>query len=263
LSGLPLSRIVEISDQLFPFANAEGWDNCGVQIGDPAHIIRAAAFSLDATPATVGFASRRSCDLLVTHHPLIMQPIRTITADSFVGRTIMDAVRLGIDILSLHTNLDAAPGGLNDFVASRLGLEQVIVPHPATCARVGTLPAPMTVSAFASKVRTDLGIEGIRIISSGDPAVRKVFCSTGSGMGYFQDAVTYGVDLILTGDVRYHAAREALEMGMPVLDAGHFGLEKHAAALMAAGFRDAFAEGGFAVECVQCDSEEEPFVALV
>lgn len=232
-------------------------------MGDLGRPVRAAAFSLDATPRTIDTAAHHACDLLITHHPLIMESLRSITADEFVGRTILHAARLGVDVLSLHTNLDAAPGGLNDDLAARLGLVEVIVPLPARCARIGDLPSAMTVSAFAAKAAADLSLQQVRVIADQDRNVRRIFCASGSGMGYLRNALNYGADLILTGDVRYHAAREALEMGIPVVDGGHFGLEQHAAALLEGSFRSAFQSLGLDIHCVRCDVEHEPFKALL
>jgi dinuclear metal center YbgI/SA1388 family protein len=208
------------------------------------------------------FASTNSCDLLITHHPLLLDPIRSISADQFGGRTILDAARLGVDILSLHTNLDAAPGGLNDHLASTLGLQDVVIPVPARCARLGMLPGPVRVSALGRKVGQDLSIPQVRVISEDDPEIQRVFIAAGSGMGYFEDAVRCCADVIVTGDVRYHAAREALEMGVPVIDAGHYGLEKVAVRLLGTSFRKEFESRGLQVACVECDTEEEPFAAL-
>ena len=262
MSGVPLSRIREIADGLFPFEAAESWDNCGIQIGDPDASVESAAFSVDATPHTVQFASDNGCQLLVTHHPLIMEPVRRVQADDFTGRTLLDAARLGVAVLSMHTNLDASAGGLNDDLVSRLGLIDVVTPLPARCARLGYLEAPMRVSGFAERVARALQIDQLRIIAEGDPEVRRIFCATGSGMGYFPDACRHGAGLILTGDVRYHAAREALEMGIPVIDAGHFGLEKGAGELLLKSFSKEFQRLGIEVGCILCDAEREPFATL-
>jgi dinuclear metal center YbgI/SA1388 family protein len=262
LGGTPLFRIVEIADRLFPFEEAESWDNCGLQIGDPARLIRSVAFSLDPTPQTVRFASSHSCDLLVTHHPLFIEPIQRISTESLTGRTILEAARLGVDILSLHTNLDAAPGGLNDHLAARLGLLEVSVPYPARCARIGNLPTSLRVSALGRKVAADFEIEHVRVIADEDRDVKRIFCASGSGMDYLDEARRHEADLILTGDVRYHAARQAIEMGIPVIDAGHYGLEKTAVGLLGASFRNEFRIMGLAIDCIECDLEREPFTVL-
>ncbi len=259
---LKLSQIVELADQLFPFEQSEPWDNCGIQIGDPDRMISSMAFSLDATPQTVKFAREHSCELLVTHHPVLVEPVRAILPDSLAGRTLLTAGRSGVDILSLHTNLDAARGGLNDKLAETLGLRDICIPTPAGCARLGRLDPSMTLFQFAVKVAADLEVQRPRIISMENCPVQTVFCASGSGMGYLKEALYCLADVMLTGDVRYHAAREALEMGMPVIDAGHFGTERMAVELMAGLFAREFRNRNVEIACHQCGSEHEPFLDI-
>lgn len=262
MSGLTLSRIMEIADRLFPFNCAEPWDNCGLQLGDPCREIRSIAFSLDATPRTIRFASEMDCELLITHHPVIMDPLRQITPATMTGLTLIAAARAGVDVLSLHTNLDAARGGLNDYLAQTLGLKDVIIPLPAACARLGTLPRPGDLHSLAQIVARSLDIPAVRLVCEENREIQRVFCVSGSGMGFLKDALHHRADVMVTGDVRYHAAREALEMGMPVIDAGHFGLEKVAAGLMSEAFRKEFSEINVDVTCHQCRMETEPFLQI-
>jgi dinuclear metal center YbgI/SA1388 family protein len=257
-----LCDIVEIANRLFPFDIAESWDNCGIQIGDPNHRVSSIAFSLDATPQTVKFAFDSSCELLVTHHPILLEPIRNIVTDSISGRTLLDAARMDVGILSLHTNLDAAAGGLNDQLADRLGLEKVTTSVSARCARIGRLPAATSVFKLARKIAGDLGIPNVRVISKDDAEVQTLFLAAGSGMSYLGEAMRLNVAVMVTGDVRYHAAREALEMGMPVIDAGHYGLEKGAPDLLCSAFETEFSRLGLAITCINCRLEKEPFIEI-
>jgi len=262
VSAETLSSILQIADRLFPFSGAEPWDNCGIQIGDPNRPIRAIAFSLDPTPETVKFASESSCELLITHHPVLLEPVRHIIPDGLSGKTLLPAAGARVDILSLHTNLDAAEGGLNDLLAARLGLEEVVTPLSASCSRIGRMKFPMRILHLAREISAALGIEGIRVVADGDPVVERVFVASGSGMSYLTEAVRLGADVMVTGDVRFHAAREALELGMPVIDAGHFGLEKAAPGLMAAAFRQEFLALNLDIACHECASEKDPFLTI-
>jgi len=258
-----LARIAEIADELFPLNLAEAWDNCGIQIGDPDHLIGSVAFSLDPTPQTVKFAHENSCQLLVTHHPVLLEPVLKILPDSLSGKTLLAAASMGVDIMSLHTNLDAAPGGLNDSLAAALGLKDVVTPLPARCARMGLLLTPTRVTVLAERLAADLGIRGVRIVAETDRAVQRVFCASGSGMGYLRDALEQGAELILTGDVKYHTAREAVEMGLAVIDAGHYGLERFAIQIMSDSFKAEFEREGLEIGCVACDTEQDPFLEIL
>jgi len=241
---------------------AEKWDNCGIQIGALGRTIQSIAFSLDPTPQTVRFAADHSCQLLITHHPVLLEPLRRVTTDTLPGRTILEAAAAGVDILSLHTNLDAAPGGLNDELAARIGLHSVVTPEPARCARLGTLLEPAAVFELARRWEKDLGIPHMRVVAREDKRVQTVFCVSGSGMGYLGDALRYKADLILTGDVRYHAAREALELGVAVIDAGHYGLERMAVSILSNAFREEFQKMNVYMNLFVCDTESEPFADI-
>jgi len=258
----PLSRILEIADRLFPLQEAEPWDNAGIQIGDPQRLISGITFSLDATPESVCFAAERSCQLLITHHPVIIDPLRTIQPDNLAGKTLLSAARSGVDILSLHTNLDAASGGLNDYLARKLGLTEIIIPLPARCARLGRLPQPMTVTDLTAMVARKLEVTHLRVIAQGNAALERVFLASGSGMSYLPEAVRQGADAMITGDVRYHAAREAMELGMPLIDAGHYGLEKFAVQVLMEAFTAEFSRLALDVDCLACNVEGDPFLNI-
>jgi GTP cyclohydrolase I len=263
LGGPCLAEIVEIADRLYPFGLSENWDNCGLQIGDRSQTVESVAFSLNATAQTVAFAQEHNCQLLITHHPLILEPIKTIDPATLVGRAVFAAAKSDVGVLALHTNLDAAEGGLNDRVAELLGLRDVEIPVPAMCARLGRLPAPMTLDDTAELVMRRFELPDVRVVTCNRAQVVEfVFCASGSGMGYLKDAIRCGADLMITGDVRYHGAIDALEYGVSVIDAGHFGLEKTAISLLVEAFSTAFQAQGLDVECVPCFIEDDPFETL-
>lgn len=263
MNGITLARIVEIADRLFPFDQAESWDNIGLQIGDPHAIINAVAFSLDPTPQTIRFAADNSCGLLITHHPLFPEPLRSITSETLTGRTALDSAKFGVAVLSLHTNLDSANGGLNDHLAGSLGLTGIRAPEPARCARMGELPQSTGLWALARRVADVFQTRNVRVVARKDVQVHRVFLASGSGMSYLPDALRFRADVMVTGDVRYHAAREAVEMGMPVIDAGHYGLEKAAVGLLHGRFREEFLSLDLKVSCVPCAVEDEPYQLLL
>jgi len=259
LSQLEVSEVLEIADRLFPFSLAEPWDNIGLQIGDPLMPVCSVAFGLDATPYTVDFAVSRKCNLLVTHHPVTIDAVKTVTTSNMTGRTMLKAAASGLAIVSLHTNFDAAPGGLNDFLADALQLQRPVEPISVPCARMGRLAAPLTLEEFASSAIRYLDLPGVRVVGDKDRLVREVFCVAGSGMSYLNEAIRYKADVMITGDVRYHAARECDEIGLAVVDAGHYGLEKAAPAILAGRFSCEFTRLGLDMDCHLCNVEKDPF----
>lgn len=262
MDALTLSRIMDIADRLFPLSLAEPWDNCGIQVGDPDRDITRVAFSLDPCMTSVRFAAENSCNLLIAHHPLFKEPVRNIVETGLMECTLMAAIRSGVDIISLHTNLDAAPGGLNDYLAAAIGLEDVTVPAKASCARIGSLREPLAVSRLAALVAQALELPAVRVVAESDVQVRRVFCASGSGMGYFKEVTRMSVDVMVTGDVRYHAALEAGELGVPVIDAGHFGTERFAPRIMADAFRREFELEGMDIPCLVCELQKDPFFQI-
>ncbi len=263
MNGVLLSKIIEVADGLFPFSYAEPWDNCGLQIGDPGQFIQKLAVSLDPTPGTLSYAIDRGCQLLVTHHPVLLHPVSRIVEDEYVGRVVRAAIRGGVNVLSLHTNLDAAPGGLNDLLATRLGLNEVIKPERAPCARLGRLPEPLTVDELAVTVQDNLLVDRVAVVSAKTARVRSVFCASGSGMSYLGQALHLKADVMITGDVKYHAAMEALGMGMAVIDPGHYGLEKYAVGLLSTSLQKQFEQRNWKIEVFPCDSEYDPFLTAM
>ncbi len=260
MRALKLIQIVEIANRKFPFSNSEPWDNSGIQVGNLNRDIRNIAFSLNTNPATINFAKQNSCELIISHHPILINPIKNILASDLIGETIIASIASQVDVLSLHTNLDASDGGLNDYLAGLLGLQEVFTPEGASCARIGTLDQPAPLSSLNELVQQKWSLDGTTIIGDeGGKPLRKVFLASGSGSGYLNKAISTGADVMITGDVKYHAALEARQAGLPIIDAGHFGMEKHAIRLMADVFRDEFEKLGVQTGCHKCHDEKDPF----
>lgn len=260
MRALKLSQIVEIANRKFPFNNSEPWDNSGIQIGDPNREITNIAFSLDVNPSTIHFAKNNLCELIITHHPLLINPVKNILASELTGESIMLAIGSHVDVLSLHTNLDAAEGGLNDYLAELLGLQETVIPEQAGCARIGRLKQPLSFTSLNELVKRKWNLDGTTVICD-DPEkmVSNVFLASGSGSGYLGRAVAMDADVMITGDVKYHSAMDARRFCMPIIDAGHFGMEKHAIKLMADTFREEFEKVGVRIVCCECHDEKDPF----
>jgi len=365
-----LSDIVGIINKIAPQHLAESWDNSGLQLGDPTADVSRIMVALDPTPAVVASALASSCHLLVTHHPLIFKPLKSISSATSQGRLIHAAIREGLGIISIHTSYDIAMAGLNDHLAQHLGvggctplkvtssqelaklvvfvpethldqvrtalfphaeqlgayrdcsfaasgegtftplqgaapfigsigsLEQVaerrlellvsrpnvpravkalLASHPYEepafdiypllnegvrlgLGRIGRLERSVTLAAFAAQVGERLGAPGLRYV--GDPAamVNKVALCSGSGASLLRDAARSGADCLVTGDVKYHDARDAEDLGITLIDAGHFPTEHIMVAHVSDQLRRMLDAAGYA-DCrvLACDVEQEPF----
>ncbi|MCE9624881.1 MAG: Nif3-like dinuclear metal center hexameric protein [Deltaproteobacteria bacterium] len=227
-----LIRIQEIYDHLIrlaPPSLAEDWDSVGLQVGTLKDELQGVLVSLDVTEAALWEAVEHDCNLLITHHPLFFKPLRRLDDATPVSRCARLAAQMGINILSFHTNLDATERGLNDQLADKLGIKktQTLLPsrdpkHPRSgLGRIGSVPST-TLKRFADDVGSKLKLKNLRYV--GDPAhpIRRVAVMTGSGGGYFAEAKSRGADVLVTGDVKYHQALDALAEGISIVDIGHY-----------------------------------------
>jgi dinuclear metal center YbgI/SA1388 family protein len=112
-------------DERFPFAHRADWDNVGILLGDPGSPVRSIAFALDATPGVISSLRRRPADLLVTHHPVVYSPLKSVRPDFPSSRPAFELVRMGVAVISAHTNADVAPRGVSYAMARRLGLRGI------------------------------------------------------------------------------------------------------------------------------------------
>lgn len=205
------------------------WDNVGLQIGCPNQEVHTILVTLTVTEAVVDKAVSSGVDLIISHHPLIFQPIRSIRTDRPQGRIIEKLLNSNIALYVSHTNLDQAPQGLNHWLAQKLGLEDVTVLVPAEMTgaglgRVGCI-SPLSLQSMAERVHTVFDCP-VRIVGDPNEMVERIAVCGGSCGKLVKEAHAHGVDVLITGDVSYHDAIDALELGLHIIDAGHFGTEQ-------------------------------------
>lgn len=235
--------VEKICGALFTLAPREmkmDWDNVGLLCGRKNAEVRTALVALDLTEGVLDEALALGAELIVTHHPAIFEPLRALTDDTPAGRLLLRLAKNDIAVVSLHTNLDCAPGGVNDVLAAALGLADVRVLEPAGqdaqgrpygLLRAGTVPES-DVFSFAQHVKSTLACPGVRVLDAGKP-VRLVAVGGGSCGSEMGAAVRAGCDTFVTADVKYHQFADALAMGLNLIDAGHFETENPACAVLA------------------------------
>lgn len=325
-----LSDVIEELEAFAPVELADPWDRPGLQVGDPRSTVRRILVALDPSPAAIGESLRRQAQLLVTHHPLLLDPVHRIDLSRPPGSALGEAIRAGLSIYAAHTNLDRAEGGVNDRLLELLGLERgeplgsgealckfvVTVPagyearvrealsaagagrlggyegcsfacrgegrfrppegaspflgtcgtgsradevrleatvprsavgrvrravrasHPyevpaadvyplegeaatGSLGRIGVLPEPQSLARWGAEACRRLGTPGARLVGDPERLVRRVAVCGGSGGSLWRDALAGRADVLITGDVRYHAALEARAAGLALLDLGH------------------------------------------
>ena len=203
------------------------WDNCGLLCGRKDKEVRKILVALDPFRNVIQEAIDLGADLIVTHHPLIFRnPLMAVNEDTETGRCVLKLMEHGITAINAHTNLDLAPGGINDVLAQTLGLQNIEIINPIEnygLLRCGTV-AEQPLSAFLTAVKENLHCEGLRYVDAGNP-VRKVAVGGGSCADEMEEALDAGCDTFVTADVKYNQFRTALELGLNLIDAGHFHTE--------------------------------------
>lgn len=329
--------IMAILEKHYPLYLAEEWDNCGLQIGDREQRVAKLAVSLDPSPDVIKMAAAERADLLVTHHPLLFSPLKSIDYRTPTGSLIKILADSNISLYSAHTNLDSAPRGLNQHLAELIGLKDieplssgrrdslykltVYVPeshlevvrevlgqagaghiglysdcsfsvagqgafrplpgsdpyigttgqlenvaeyrletivyqssipetvqkmlavHPYQEAaydlyllanqgrlispgRKGSLPETINLKDLAGRIKEVLQLSSIKVLGSLEKPMQRVAVVSGSGASFIKTIAADGLDVLITGDVKYHEACLARDLGLCLIDAGHHGSEQ-------------------------------------
>lgn len=221
-------RIYEITNAIEQYAPKElaaSFDNVGLMLGDKNRDVSTVLLTLDVDLGVAMEAKAMGAELIISHHPLIFNPVKSITSETPEGKCLLFLAENKIAVYSAHTNLDSAPGGLNDLAAQFLGLSETASLETAENAglgRIGILPSTRTLSALAGEIKHMYRLPYIRFIGEGEKEVSRVALCTGSGADFISLAKARGADVLITGDIKYSAARKAMEEGMSVIELGHY-----------------------------------------
>ena len=241
-----VADILQYIETIAPPYMKEDWDNVGLNCGRMDRPVTKILVALDPFDAACREAKAFGAELLVTHHALIWKP-GFITDRNTQGQNTLFLIENGIAHINAHTNLDLAPGGINDVLAQTIGLSniEVITPkgtdaegRPYGLLRSGIVdkqPLP----SFLAVVKASLKCDGLRYVDGGKP-VHKVAVGGGSCADGMFEAAAAGCDTLVTSDVKYNQFRTAFELGLNLIDAGHFHTENPAMPVLAAKLQAAF-----------------------
>ncbi len=236
-------------DALAPFSIQEGFDNAGFLVGHRMAPVHRVLVALDITPVTAREAHEEGCQLIVSHHPVIFHPQKTVNDDTVTGQVLLFLIEHGIAAICAHTNLDAAAGGVNDCLAAALELRDIeqLCPEGTDSrgreygiGRTGIAHAPgLSAGEYAAFVKEKLHAASVRFADGGRP-VRRVAVGGGSCGSMLQDAFRMACDTFITADVKYDQYLEAKAMDITLMDAGHFATENTVTAPLAGYLREQF-----------------------
>ena len=225
--------ILTCLEKMAPVSMKMEWDNVGLLCGRAGQEVTKILVALDPFLDVAQEAAQIGAQLIVTHHPLIFQPVQAVNDCSWVGQTILFLIEHEIAAINAHTNLDCAPGGVNDCLAAALGLSKVQVLSPSGVDGQGRpwgllrggFVAPQSLQAFLGVVKESLGCQGLRYVDAGKP-VRQVAVGGGACASELGLVAQQGYDTFVTADVKYNQFWDAQALGLNLIDAGHFYTEQ-------------------------------------
>ncbi len=262
-----------IDSDIAPWNLAEPWDNCGLIAGHPDWPVKKVLVGLDADMPLLEAARQWQADMVLTHHPLFITPVKTIDFSVMPGSAIVIAATQKIAVVCAHTNLDKAADGLNDDLARRLQIQptRILAPdtdavtpggQPAGLGRVGAVSEPLSLARMADQIKRHLGVNPVRVVGNTGMKICEAAVCSGSGGSLIPAFLASGADVYITGDIKYHEARLIESQGRALIDVGHFASEIIAKELLARQLEKAALRAGFSLEIQTVVGETDPFVSI-
>lgn len=239
-----LGDLYDVLDEMAPFSAARPTDNCGILLGGRTMPLHGVLLALDVTAAVIEEAAAAGADCILSHHPVIYEPIRSLSERD----PVFLAARSGIALMAAHTNLDVASGGVNDTYLEAIGLKKTgPLPETDGCAALAKCPPSLsTLSALAERVKCCTGLPSVRVLDAGR-VIRTAAVCCGGGASFLDCAIQSGADVLISGDFRHHQAVAAMNAGISLIDAGHYETERLVLAPLAVRLAERLPEVTFAV----------------
>lgn len=221
---ITVSDIINTMEKWAPPSTMSEGDNVGLLVGRKDAPVQNVLIALEVDSAVIDEAIRCKADLIVCHHPIIYYPpLKSVTDQGYVSNWILRLIEHGIAVYAAHTNLDWAQGGVCDTLAKTVGIFN-LQPMENNEGRCGEI-TPMPLKEFAQHVKDSLGCPAVKYVGEPDRIINKVGVVSGGGGDYMDSAAKMGCDLFLSADFKYHQAQKAQEIGLCLIDVGHFETE--------------------------------------
>lgn len=224
-------EIVQVIEAAYPREAALDFDNVGLLAGRAEKEVKRVYIALDATDAVIDRAAEAEADMLITHHPLIFSPLKKVTDEDFISRRVVKLIQNDISYYAMHTNYDVL--GMAELSEKILGIRNTDVlditmekdGKPEGIGRIGELEKPMTLEECCVYVKHKLNLGSLKVFGDMQAEVSRLAISPGSGKTAIAAAIAKGADVLVTGDIGHHDGLDAVEQGLAVIDAGHYGTE--------------------------------------
>jgi len=227
--------ILDIIETIAPENLAESWDNVGLMIGSSSDRVNAILLALDPMPSLLEEAETLGANLIITHHPVIFHPLKSVRLEQPDGAFIRKAIQGNINVISCHTNLDAAAAGVNDSLAALIGLidtQPLVIQDNresmSGLGRIGNFPVPVTAADFIRRVNHACQPSWLLEAGSRPEKITRAAVCGGSCSDMAETSRRLGAQVFVTAEVKHNIARWAEQTGLWLIDAGHFATERHA-----------------------------------
>lgn len=226
--------IIDYMECIAPVELKESYDNVGLIIGNKESQVKSILFCLDCNLDVINEAKLKCVDMIISHHPLLFKKPTSITTETLQGKKIIELIKADINLYSSHTNLDSVKDGMNDTMIKLLDLnikDTYIIDkstrsiEEAGIGRIIELTSATTAKELCSIVKEKFQLQNIRFVGSLNNKITKIALINGSGQDYFEAARNLGAQCIITGDTTYHFVSDYKEMGLFIIDLGHFSCE--------------------------------------
>ena len=232
-----LKEIYDSLNQIAPFELQEEWDNSGLLLGDMEAEVQRILVTLDVTDEVVEQAIQAKADLIISHHPLIFSPVTKINSENFITARILKLANNNINYIAMHTNLDAT--GLSEVADEVLGIKreraiEVNINQDNEKIGMGSIgkfvngdkeAVDIMLREAVVRTKSGFGLNVVKVFGNLDSMIGRVAVCTGAGKSMIDECIKENCDLLITGDMSYHAALDAVSQGLNIIDAGHYGTE--------------------------------------
>ena len=217
---MTVNNVLDYLKERYPLDTACDFDNVGLLVGDKDTAVTHAVVCLDCDINTVNYAKSMGANLIITHHPVIFNGLKAVT----VGTVVYEAVKANISVISMHTNLDIAVGGVTEQLCKAIGLTNVkpFTAHDGFLIREADCSIT-DADKLAQNIKESLG-GAVKYADSGKPIHRVLVCS-GSGGEFLTDVINGGYDALISADIKHNVFIDAVNNGVTVFDAGHYASE--------------------------------------
>ncbi|GHT49931.1 hypothetical protein FACS189440_16470 [Bacteroidia bacterium] len=204
---MKIAQITGALEEFAPLDLQDDFDNSGIQVGDISQTLTGILVCLDVTEEVLEEAIELDCNLIISHHPLLFKPLRTLTGKTYIERCVVKACKNDLVVYSAHTNLDNASGGVNFLLAEKIGLQNIRFLKPTGnggSGAVGELVAAEEEESFLQRIKTIFQLENLQHSPFTGKMIREVALCGGSGAFLIHEAIEQGADVFLTGEARYN-----------------------------------------------------------